>query len=108
MEPLPPALVLRMPKGHFKEQVHCAKAVVVEGFGHLLLDLSALTHLSGDQMGALTAIRTACEQKDLDVAMFGLNKQVRFVASMMADMELPPALEASDTASALAEVGEGA
>ena len=57
-------------------------------------------------MGALTAIRSACEAKDLDVAMFGLSKQVRFVASMMADMELPPALEAVDTEAALAEVGE--
>ncbi|HBP16635.1 MAG TPA: hypothetical protein DEA08_02425, partial [Planctomycetes bacterium] len=98
-------LSLFLPRRGLKEVVLGVRSLIPGGYRRLLVDVSGLSHLSGDALEALSRIRTACAEKGLESGLFGVGKEARFVIKVMADVPLPPVLAAQDLPAALAEVG---
>ena len=100
------AIVLAVEPKRMHDVVDAIKQLDPAGVRFFLMDMSAVPHIGGGQLEALTAVFTLCEQKRVRSAMYSVTEDVkRMVALLELEAHVPDILDASTTEDALEALG---
>ncbi|MCA8920597.1 MAG: hypothetical protein KDD82_02240 [Planctomycetes bacterium] len=100
------AIVLAVEPKRMDDVVEAIQQLDPEGVSVFLMDMSAVPHLNGGQLEALTAVFTLCEQKGVRSAMYSTSADVqRMVSLLELQAHVPDILDVSSTEDALRELG---